>query len=250
MRRDPDRHMFLAASVRCTVMGAAGWGLVAGCAFLLGGLLKLAFEVPDRWLGFLIGVGAGALFGAVSYELVDEAGRIAGGSGAVGLGLVLGSFGYLVVSGRGLAVDSEATGRLDVRAIVSDVVAEAVVVVGSLLAGHGVTVAVVAAVMICGSIEAVAATEALQQAGRPNARIAVIWIAMPFVAAATAGIAYAALHNSSELLVAFTLALAGGAIMTNLTTDLIPKSNNLVGALAGPGVVVGFALVFGLVEVL
>ena len=39
------------------------------------------------------------------------------------------------------------------------------------------------------------------------------------------------------------------AVLTELTTELVPEGRELAGPLAGTAAVVGFALVFGLVEV-
>ena len=79
--------------------GALLWGLVAGSVFVIGGLIALRDTVSQRALGLLMGFGAGALIAAVSFELVDEAGRLAGGSGRVAIGLLVGSLLFLVTSG-------------------------------------------------------------------------------------------------------------------------------------------------------
>jgi zinc transporter ZupT len=69
------------------------------------------------------------------------------------------------------------------------------------------------------------------------------------VCAGSAGIAYALLDNAPEGTVAIVLAVAGGAVLTELTTELVPEGRELAGPLAGTAAVIGFALVFGLVEV-
>ena len=48
---------------------------------------------------------------------------------------------------------------------------------------------------------------------------------------------------------ALVLAVAGGMVLTELTTELVPEARLLAGPLAGTAAVIGFALVFGLVEV-
>ena len=57
------------------------------------------------------------------------------------------------------------------------------------------------------------------------------------------------LEDASEGRVAVVLAVAGGAVLTELTTELVPEGRLLAGPLAGTAAVIGFALVFGLVEV-
>ena len=61
--------------------------------------------------------------------------------------------------------------------------------------------------------------------------------------------AYALLDQAREQTVALVLALAGGAVLTELTTELVPESRKLAGPLAGTAAVIGFAIVFILVEV-
>jgi hypothetical protein len=68
--------------------------MVAGSSLLLGRLLPLRRPVGQHTLGLVMAFGAGALIGAVVYEFVEEACRIAGGSGAVALGLFAGAFAF------------------------------------------------------------------------------------------------------------------------------------------------------------
>jgi hypothetical protein len=62
-------------------------------------------------------------------------------------------------------------------------------------------------------------------------------------------IAYAALHGAGPETVAIVLAIAGGAVLTELTTELLPEGVTLGGQRVGTAAVVGFALVFALVEI-
>jgi len=62
-------------------------------------------------------------------------------------------------------------------------------------------------------------------------------------------VAYAVLDHASDGRTALVLAVAGGAVLTELTTELVPEARLLAGPIAGTAVVIGFALVFGLVEV-
>ena len=82
---------------------------------------------------------------------------------------------------------------------------------------------------------------------RSIARVAIPGITR--VVRASAGIAYALLDHAPDGRVAVVLAVAGGAVLTELTTELVPEGRLLAGPLAGTAVVIGFALVFGLVEV-
>jgi ZIP family zinc transporter len=73
-------------------MGEAfGWGFIAASSLLLGGLLALRRPIGLRPLGLVMAFGSGVLISAVAYELIEDAFGTAGGSGAVGLGLLAGA---------------------------------------------------------------------------------------------------------------------------------------------------------------
>lgn len=73
---------------------AFAWGLIAGSSLLLGGLLALRRPVSQHTHGPVMAFGAGVLISTVAYELVEDAFGIAGGSGAVALGLFAGAFAF------------------------------------------------------------------------------------------------------------------------------------------------------------
>src|SRR4051794_26259972 len=130
------------------VIGALGWGLVAGSAFMIGGALALRLTLSTRSVGLLTAFGAGALFAAVAYEVVGEAGLLSGGSGRVGIGLVVGSLLYLLATGYWESADEEL--RVTFRSMVVIVIPEAVIIVGSLLTHQHISLAVISAVFLCG----------------------------------------------------------------------------------------------------
>ena len=72
-------------------MGAAlGWGLLAGSSLLIGALIALRFRISPRAIGLIMAFGAGVLISAVAFDLVEEAGAMASGSGAAIVGLFAG----------------------------------------------------------------------------------------------------------------------------------------------------------------
>lgn len=239
-----------------TVDDAWVWGLVAGSSFVIGGLVALYRQPTGRVLGVVMGFGSGALISAVSYELVDEAGQIAGGSGRVAGGLVLGAVlavglvgGFSREEGPPAGAHTGAGSEWPVvLALTVSAAAEAVVIVGSLIGGHGVSVAVVTAVFLCGVPEAIAATPGLRMAVGDGWRIAVAWAGLAGWCGLVAAVASAVLSDASANTVALTLACAGGVVLTTLTTHLVPRAYALAGSLVGVPVVVGFALSFGLIE--
>src|SRR6188508_1789087 len=55
------------------MLQAFALGAIAQASLLLSGLLPYAVRIPDRIVGILAGIGAGALLGAVAFDLVPEA---------------------------------------------------------------------------------------------------------------------------------------------------------------------------------
>ena len=226
------------------MFGALLWGLVAGGAFLVGGVLALRVTVGAGTVGLLMGFGGGALIAAVAYELVDEAGQLASGGATVALGLIIGSLAYLLATGRW----SGGHGHLTARSLSAVVVPEAIVIVGSLVHGH-LGPAVIAAVFLCGVPEGFAATQRLHASGRHGRDVLGLWIVLAIVCGVAAAIGYALLDDARPSTVAIVLAIAGGAVLTELTTELVPEAYRQAGARTGTAAVVGFAMVFALSEV-
>lgn len=229
-------------------LSAAGWGLIAGSSFVVGGVAGLWLRPTRQVIGLWTGVGAGALLAAVAFKLIDEAGRLAGGSGRVALGLIVGSLASLLAAGHWRRSPDQHV-EITFRSLGVTVVPEAVVIVGTLLGGHDVKVTMVASIFVCGVPEAIRATERLSTRGLPAMTIVLIWSAMAIVCAVSAGVAFLALDTAPEGAVAFVLAAAAGSVLTEITTELIPDARLLGGWLAGPTVVIGFGIVFRLVEV-
>jgi ZIP family zinc transporter len=158
-----------------------------------------------------------------------------------------GSLLYLFATGYWESTDE----ALDVnfRSLLVIVIPEAVIIVGTLLHHDHVELAVISAVFLCGVPEAFITTGRLLRFGLSPGSVMLIWAGLAAVCAVSAGLAYVLLDRTSEERVALVLAVAGGVVLTELTTELVPESRSLAGALAGTATVIGFALVFGLVEV-
>ena len=179
------------------MISALGWGLVAGSAFILGGALALRLKLSTRSVGLLTAFGAGALFAAVAYELVDEAGQLAGGSGRVGIGLIVGSLLYLVrdrllgVAGRG-ARGHVPIARRDRRPRGGDHRRQP-----RSRMTH-ISLAVIGAIFLCGVPEAFLATGRMSRFGVSPKSVMLIWTALAAVCGVSAGVAYVLLDNTPE----------------------------------------------------
>ena len=146
------------------------WGGLGASALLVGAIVAFVADVPKRIQGLILAFGAGTLFGAVAYELFEEAVRISVGGidVAIGFGLgatvfYLGSLGIdrlspEVPQGMVSKRDPRTSGLALVLGAVLDGIPESVVLGLSLLGGQGVGIAVLAAVFISNIPEGLSAS--------------------------------------------------------------------------------------------
>jgi zinc transporter, ZIP family len=239
-------------------MGEAfGWGALAGSSLLLGGLIALRFRISARLLGLVMAFGAGVLISAVAYELVREAFDTSAGEGGVALGLFAGALAFyagdaaIVRMGGGdrkSVSGGQAAGAplAIVLGIILDGVPETAVIGLSLLEGHGVSVAVIAAVFLSNLPESIAATTGLAKSGWNPRRILGLWVLVIAVCALAALAGYALLDGASGRTLAFVLAFAGGAVLTMLADTMMPEAFEHAGRPTGLATTLGFAVAFAI----
>ncbi|HWT93783.1 MAG TPA: hypothetical protein VN238_12345, partial [Solirubrobacteraceae bacterium] len=66
------------------------YGVIAASSLLVGAVIGAKFHIPDRALGLLMGLGAGALIASLAFELAEEA-LSEGGFVPLALGLAVGA---------------------------------------------------------------------------------------------------------------------------------------------------------------
>lgn len=231
------------------------WGFVAASSLLLGGLLALRRPIGLRPLGLVMAFGSGVLISAIAYELVEDAFGAAGGSGAVGLGLLAGSlaffFGDLAIDRFGGEGRKSAAGEQDAGSglaillgTVLDGIPESIVLGLSLLGGGGVSVAMLAAVFLSNLPEALSSTTGLYKSGWPRGRILGLWMSVTAVSALSSLAGYTLFDGAGGPTVAFVQAFAGGALLTMLADTMMPEAFRYGGKQVGLVTTLGFALAF------
>jgi hypothetical protein len=131
--------------------------------------------------------------------------------------------------------------------LVLDVVPEAIVLVGALLIGHGVNAAVIAGVFLSGLPAALSATVDMKDRGESSRFVMWRWFGLMLLCGITAWAVYGLLDGASGNTVALSLAIAAGAVLTNLTTNILPPAYELAGPRLGLAAVGGFVISFTLV---
>jgi ZIP family zinc transporter len=137
-------------------------------------------------------------------------------------------------------------GRGIVLGIILDGIPESLVLGLTILEAGSVSVAFLVAVFIANLPEAIAATAALERAGRSTTRIMRFWVLVALGFGLASLLGYAVLDTASPRTVAIVLAFAGGAILTMLANTMMPEALHYGGKVVGFVTTLGFALAFGI----
>ncbi len=239
--------------------GAFAWGVVAASSLLLGALVVM-WRAPSRsTLGLVMAFGAGVLISAVAYELVAEAIDTGGEFWPVALGLAAGALTFYVGDwvidrmggeNRKRPVHDEAGSPLALAlGIVLDGIPESIALGLTLLAGTGVSAAMLAAVFVSNLPESIAASTGFEKNGRSRTWIMGLWLAIVGVSGLASLAGYVALDGASTRTIAFVLAFAGGAILTMLADTMMPEAFEFGGNKVGLLTTFGFALAVAIVAI-
>lgn len=240
---------------------AALWGLLSGGTLVVGAAIAWWVRVPRLVIAGVMAFGAGVLISALSFELVDEAERT-GGLGATVGGLALGAAAYVaanVVLARRGARHRKRSGdeqpREDEQAgsgaaiavgALLDGVPESTVLGLSLTSGHGVGVAVLAAIAISNLPEGLSSAAGMKRSGRSAAYVFGVWGAIALASGLAALLGYTLLDGASPEAVALITAVAAGAILAMVADTMVPeafeRTHVFTGALCAAGFIVAFAI--------
>ena len=233
------------------------WGLGAAASLLIGALVAVARPPGTRLLGLTMGFGAGVLLSAVSFELVEKAVDTAHGLKETSLGLFAGAVvftgGDAVISKMGYAnrkdiggAPPEGSGLSIVLGALLDGIPESAVLGLTLLQSGQIGLSLLVAVFISNFPEGVAATSGLHNGGWSATRIFGLWSGVVLASGLAAALGYAFLDGASRSTLAFIFAFAAGAILTMLTTSMIPEAYEHAGRAVGLITVLGFWVAFAL----
>ncbi len=225
------------------MLEAAAWGLIAASSLLLGAVLSFTGWIPNQPLRLVTAFGAGVLISAVAYDLVGEAVLKSATGVSVAAGFILGSLTFYGVSAlvvRFSSRRSQGTGILIGAAL--DSVPESAVLGVSLVAGGGVSVAVLVAIFISNLPEGLASSTGLAAAGHRRGQILGAWLLVVAMSGLVAAISFGALGGAGGDFIAFMEAFAAGAILTMLADDMIPSAYVAGDKLPGLATAAGFAV--------
>jgi zinc transporter, ZIP family len=222
---------------------AFAWGALAASALLVGALIAYQLTPSRQVIAVVMALGTGLLIGSVAFELIDDALKTRTVAG-VGLSVLVGAatFTYgdwlLTRHGGGDRKDqdgaqAEGSPLAIVLGSVLDGIPESFVLGLTVLQG-GVSLALLAGVLLSNLPEGMSSSAGLKQAAWPRGRVMGMWLS------AAAG--YVLLDPASGTTGALVEAFAAGALLTMLADTMLPEAYQVEGVLTGPLVVIGFAV--------
>lgn len=225
------------------MLEAGAWGLLAASSLVAGALLSFTGWVGARPLRLVTAFGSGVLISAVAYDLVGEAVVNSATGISVAAGFVIGALVFYGVSAlveRLFSGQTEGIGIL--LGAVLDGIPESAVLGVTLLAGGGVSVAVLLAVLISNLPEGLSSSSGLTAAGHGRPHILGVWGVVAVISSLTAALSYGLLGSAGPDVIAFIEAFAAGAILTMLADDMIPSAYKTGDKLPGLATAAGFAV--------
>lgn len=243
---------------------AGGWGLLAGCALLIGAAVAYFAAVPARAIAVVSAFGSGVLISALAFELMEEAYK-RGGFLSAAIGFLGGALLFTLATiwlnrrgakhrkrSKGQPSENESSGSglaIAVGALL-DGVPESMVIGVSLLEGGKVSLVAVVAIFISNLPEGLSSAAGMKRAGRSPSYIFGVWGVIAIVSGVAASLGNVLLANAAPGVIAATTTVAAGAILAMLVDTMIPEAFEEAHDYAGLVTVAGFLVSFALSKVL
>lgn len=233
---------------------AAGWGLVAGSALLLGALAGFYLKAPKPVIAAVMAFGSGVLISAISFELMAEAYR-QGSFLAVSAGFLAGAAAFTLANAyinatggrhrkRSHGGQAEGKAHAIFAGAVFDGVPESIAIGISLFGGGVVSIVTVAAIFLSNLAEGLSAAAGMRRAGHTPVYVFGLWGSATVVMGLGAAAGFLLLGGASPGLLAAALAAAAGAILAMLADTMMPEAYEEAGSFVGIVTVVGFLVAF------
>lgn len=221
---------------------AIGWGALAASSLVIGALIGLARPWPRRYVGLVLGFGAGALISAVSFELAQDGVELAGGLPVV-IGMGVGAMTYFVAAGRVAAMGGGAA--LALGAFLDGIPEQMVLGIG-LASGEPVSAGLLAAIFVSNLPEAVGGATDMSRTMRTRKQVILNWLWIAGFCVLATVVGYAIADNVSDELQGGINGFAAGALIVMLVDSMIPEATEQAGRTTGLVTTLGFAVAAGL----
>jgi zinc transporter, ZIP family len=242
------------------IWASAGlWGLLGASSLVLGAAFAYLLNTPRAVTAGIMSFGCGVLISAVAYDLLED-GFQEGGIWPIVAGAIAGSIAYAVSdwlvsrhgaqhrkrSGDQQPKESEGGGLAIAIGSLLDGIPESVVLGVGLLAGKGISIAMLAAIFLSNFPEGLSSAAGMKRAGRSKRYVFGLWSIIVLASAASSLAGAALLGGAAPQVLATVDAVAAGALLTMVVNTMIPEAvegdHKAAGLLAVAGLLVAFSL--------
>lgn len=238
------------------------WSVAASSFLIVGALVGWLAALPARVIASLLAFGGGILISVAAFELLEKAHRAAGLMPVI-VGYVVGAmlfaFGLRSLDQAGAryrkrtpagapVASSAAAGGVIALATVLDGIPESLIIGLNFSQGKALGFATVIAVLLSNFPEGVASTARMRAEGRSFPYVIGLWASVALVSGGCAWIGYHTLGELPMVWVAFTEAVAAGALFVYVADHMVPEAFAETHEAAGLITALGFLFGFGLAE--
>ena len=239
--------------------------MVTGSALIIGALIGLYFNLPQRLVAGIMAFGSGVLISMLTFNLLvdayDKAGIYPVMTGFLS-GAIAFSLGDITLSRYSARHRKRSTGQLPSEEAVKgsglaialgslmDGIPEAIVIGISLLAGGGVSTIIVIGIFLSNFPEGLSSSAGMRLSGRSKAYVLGVWGTIAALTAIAAIVGCIAFEHLPGPMIAGSLSFAAGALLAMVADTMIPEAFEKMHDFTGLIVVAGFALIFFLDRIL
>ena len=229
-------------------MDAFQLSLVVGAVALAlagGSVIGVFLDVRDSYLGFAVAVSAGALITALVVDLMEPA--IGDAGLGASLGWMLAGAGIFVGVDRAIeALTDTEEGFGMLAAVTLDGIPENLALGVTLIGATFVDVSALAVAIVLANLPEAAGGSSEMADGRSRSTVIGFWVGVAVLLTAVTVIGFIFLREASDGTLGVIRAIAAGAVISSLATEVFPQAYGEAKKSAGVATAIGFGVTMAL----